>query len=51
VRCLTPEVQVLVHDGYELTEKDYRELFLLHARFDILLPAKYAQRALAAGGV
>jgi lincosamide nucleotidyltransferase A/C/D/E len=49
VHCLTPEVQVLVHDGYELTEKDYRELFLLHARFGVALPEKYVERALAAG--
>ena len=35
VRCLTPEVQVLVHDGYELAEKDYRELRLLHERFGV----------------
>ena len=45
VRCLTPEVQVLVHDGYELEEKDYRELFMLHERFGVELPAKYAARA------
>jgi lincosamide nucleotidyltransferase A/C/D/E len=49
VRCLTPEVQVLVHDGYELTEKDYRELYLLHVRFGVELPAKYAERTLAIG--
>jgi lincosamide nucleotidyltransferase A/C/D/E len=47
VRCLTPEVQVLVHDGYELTDKDYRELYLLHRRFGVALPAEYAERALA----
>jgi hypothetical protein len=33
VRCLSPEVQVLVHAGYELTEKDYRELYLLREHF------------------
>ncbi|HEX5937451.1 MAG TPA: hypothetical protein VFZ75_07170, partial [Actinomycetota bacterium] len=49
VRCLTPEVQVLVHDGYELTEKDYRELYLLHERFGVELPARYAERALRGG--
>jgi lincosamide nucleotidyltransferase A/C/D/E len=49
VRCLTPEVQVLVHDGYELEEKDYRELFLLHQRFGVALPARYEERALASG--
>lgn len=49
VRCLTPEVQVVVHDGYELGEKDYRELLLLHERFGVALPVKYAERALALG--
>jgi lincosamide nucleotidyltransferase A/C/D/E len=48
IRCLTADVQVLVHDGYELTDKDYRELYLLHKRFGVELPSKYAERALAA---
>ncbi len=48
VRCLSAEVQMLVHDGYELTAKDYRELYLLHERFGVELPAKYAERALEA---
>lgn len=43
VNCLTPEVQVLVHDGYEL-EKKAR---LLHERFGVELPIRYAARALA----
>jgi lincosamide nucleotidyltransferase A/C/D/E len=47
VRCLSPEVQVLVHDGYELTEKDYRELRLLHERFGVALPPEVRRRALA----
>jgi len=38
VRCLTPEVQVLVHAGYELAEKDFRELYLLRERFGVELP-------------
>jgi lincosamide nucleotidyltransferase A/C/D/E len=38
VRCLTPEVQVLVHVGYELAEKDFRELYLLRKRFGVELP-------------
>jgi lincosamide nucleotidyltransferase A/C/D/E len=50
VTCLTPEIQVLVHDGYELEDKDYRELLLLHERFGVELPAKYAHRALSARG-
>jgi lincosamide nucleotidyltransferase A/C/D/E len=49
VRCLTAEVQVLVHDGYKLAEKDYVELYLLHERFGVALPPKYARRTLEAG--
>jgi len=48
-RCLSAEVQVLVHDGYELTAKDYRELYLLHERFGVDIPPKYAKRVVAAG--
>lgn len=48
VRCLSAEVQVLVHDGYELADKDYRELYLLHDRFGVELLPEYAARALAA---
>jgi lincosamide nucleotidyltransferase A/C/D/E len=44
VRCLTPDVQVIVHNGYELEEKDYRELLLLHERFGVELPEKHAAR-------
>ena len=47
LRCLSADAQVLVHDGYELTDKDYRELYLLHERFGVELPTKYAERALA----
>jgi lincosamide nucleotidyltransferase A/C/D/E len=49
VRCLSPAVQVLVHAGYELEEKDYRELFLLHERFGLELPIEVRDQALAAG--
>jgi len=39
VRCLTPEVQVLCHaHGYEPTEKDWRDMELLQARFGVELP-------------
>jgi lincosamide nucleotidyltransferase A/C/D/E len=48
-RCLSAEVQVLVHDGYELTEKDYRELFLLHERFAVEAPEKYEDRVRRSG--
>ena len=49
VRCLTPEVQVLVHAGYELTEKDYRELFLLRDRFGVDLPEELLEPVARAG--
>lgn len=51
VCCLTPEVQVLVHDGYELTDKGYRELYQSHARFGVDLPQKYDARALEVKGL
>jgi lincosamide nucleotidyltransferase A/C/D/E len=39
VRCLTPEVQVLCHaHGYVPTEKDFRDMELLQARFGVDLP-------------
>lgn len=39
VRCLSPEVQVLCHaHGYVPTEKDFRDMELLEARFGIKLP-------------
>ncbi|HEU5065464.1 MAG TPA: hypothetical protein VFT86_06205 [Gaiellaceae bacterium] len=44
VRCLTPEAQVLVHAGYELAEKDYRELYLLRERFGVELPEHLLER-------
>lgn len=50
VRCLSPEVQVLVHAGYELTDKDYRELYLLRKRFGVEVPDELLERVLAAGG-
>jgi lincosamide nucleotidyltransferase A/C/D/E len=47
VRCLSAEVQVLVHDGYELGPKDFRELRLLHERLGVELPERVRARALA----
>jgi lincosamide nucleotidyltransferase A/C/D/E len=35
VRCLTPEVQVLCHAGYELSEQNERDLQALAARFGV----------------
>jgi lincosamide nucleotidyltransferase A/C/D/E len=48
VRCLSPEVQVLVHAGYELTAKDYHELYLLHERFGVELPSALLGNVVAA---
>jgi lincosamide nucleotidyltransferase A/C/D/E len=48
VRCLSAEVQVIVHDGYELGPKDYRELRLLHERLGVELPERVRERALDA---
>ncbi len=33
VRCLTPQLQMRAHAGYELTERDREEIRLLHERF------------------
>ena len=49
VRCLSPEAQVIVHAGYELTEKDFRELYLLRERFGVEIPAELIELVLAAG--
>lgn len=39
VRCLSPETQVLCHaHGYVPTEKDFRDMELLQARFGVELP-------------
>jgi lincosamide nucleotidyltransferase A/C/D/E len=39
VRCLSPETQVLCHaQGYIPTEKDWRDMELLEARFGVELP-------------
>ena len=50
IRCLSPEVQVLVHSGYELTGKDYRELYLLRERFGVEPPKAILKQVLAAAG-
>jgi lincosamide nucleotidyltransferase A/C/D/E len=49
VRCLTAEVQVLVHSGYELSEKDYLELCLLREWFGVDVPGDLLDDVLAAG--
>jgi lincosamide nucleotidyltransferase A/C/D/E len=41
VRCLSPELQMRVHSGYELTAKDHDEIRALHETFGVDLPDGY----------
>ena len=42
VRCLTPELQVLCHLGYQPDENDHHDMLLLHECCGIGLPLPYA---------
>ena len=44
VRCLTPETQMLLHGGYDATDKDVHDVQLLHEAFGLPLPDGYARR-------
>jgi lincosamide nucleotidyltransferase A/C/D/E len=41
MRCLSPEVQMLVHAGYELSDKDHEEIRALQDRFGVAPPPGY----------
>ena len=41
VRCIAPEWAVKFHSGYELREKDFRDVSALCEKFGIELPAAY----------
>lgn len=41
VRCISPEWAVRFHSGYELTEKDFRDVSALCQTFGFELPARY----------
>lgn len=41
VRCLTPEAQLLYHQGYEYDEKDVHDVLLLCETFGLSLPEEY----------
>lgn len=43
VHCLTAEVQVICHDGYELDAGDYADMRLLRDRLEIDLPERFEQ--------
>ena len=38
VACLAPEVQLALHQGYDLPESNHRDLVLLCAHFGLALP-------------
>lgn len=44
VRCLTPELQLLHHRGYDPKQTDRRDVLALCERFDLPLPPRYADR-------
>jgi lincosamide nucleotidyltransferase A/C/D/E len=44
VRCLTPELQILHHRGYEPLQNDRQDVRLLCERFGLPLPSRYADR-------
>jgi lincosamide nucleotidyltransferase A/C/D/E len=41
VRCISPEWMVKFHSGYELKEKDFRDVSALCRKFRITLPVAY----------
>jgi lincosamide nucleotidyltransferase A/C/D/E len=41
VRCISPEWMVKFHSGYDLKEKDFRDVSSLCGKFGIELPAEY----------
>ena len=43
VRCISPEWSVKFHSGYELKEKDFRDVSALCKKFGIGLPASYGR--------
>ena len=51
VHCETPESQVRGHTGYDLNEKDYRDVVALCHRFGLPVPSSYAEHGMHAPGV
>jgi lincosamide nucleotidyltransferase A/C/D/E len=41
VRCINPEWMVKFHNGYELDENDYHDVYLLCERFGLPIPGEY----------
>jgi lincosamide nucleotidyltransferase A/C/D/E len=46
VQCITPEKQMLCHTGYELPDKQFRDLELLHEKFGVEYPERKRQEKL-----
>ena len=44
VRCISPEWMVKFHSGYELQEKDYRDVSALCEKFGLRLPEEYRKK-------
>ena len=44
VKCLSAKTQMLCHTGYELGEKDFHEMEMLHQRFGIDYPHQYKDK-------
>lgn len=42
VRCISPEYMVRFHSGYELKDKDFKDIFAICKKFGIALPKEYA---------
>jgi lincosamide nucleotidyltransferase A/C/D/E len=45
VSCISAEVQMLCHRGYDPTEKDVHDVRLLHERFGLAVPREYVRFA------
>jgi lincosamide nucleotidyltransferase A/C/D/E len=41
VRCISPEWMVKFHSGYQLKEKNFRDVSALRKKFGIALPAAF----------
>jgi lincosamide nucleotidyltransferase A/C/D/E len=43
VRCISPEWAVKFHSGYELKDRDFRDVLALCSKFGISIPDEYAK--------
>jgi lincosamide nucleotidyltransferase A/C/D/E len=43
VRCISPRWIVKFHSGYELTEKDYRDVSAICEKYGIAVPDEYSR--------